>query len=93
LYYPHAAADPGPTELEAKAVVRRFLENKSRLHRGICWSGFKGLFPEIRVARLNVSGGLLNESQQALVESAMKRVNVDGLRGGAVSLAFPQSPR
>jgi len=37
----------------------------------------QGLFPDIRVARLNVPGGVLDESQQALVEQTMKRVSVD----------------
>jgi len=40
----------------------------------------QGLFPDIRVVRLNVPGGVLDESQQALVEQTMKRVNVDGVQ-------------
>src|SRR3989442_6664176 len=49
------------------------LEKSAQLHNTL----LQGLFPEIRVARLNVPGGVLDESQQALVERAMKRVNVD----------------
>src|SRR5256712_10374449 len=50
------------------------LEKSAQLHNTL----LQGLFPDIRVARLNVPGSVLDESQQALVESAMKRVNVDG---------------
>ena len=52
------------------------LEKSAQLHNTL----LQGLFPDIRVARLNVPGSVLDESQQALVESAMKRVNVDGVQ-------------
>ena len=52
------------------------LEKSAQLHNTL----LQGLFPEIRVARLNVPGGVLDESQQALVDRAMKRVNVDGVQ-------------
>src|SRR6516225_1742946 len=52
------------------------LEKSAQLHNTL----LQGLFPEIRVARLNVPGGVLEESQQALVEQTMKRVNVDGVQ-------------
>ncbi len=40
----------------------------------------EGLFPEIRVARLNVPPGRLEDFQEALVENSMKCVEVDGVR-------------
>src|SRR5437773_673431 len=52
------------------------IEKSAQLHNTL----LQGLFPEIRVARLNVPGGVLDESQQALVERTMKRVNVDGVQ-------------
>jgi hypothetical protein len=52
------------------------LEKSAQLHNTL----LQGLFPDIRVARLNVPGGVLEESQQALVEQTMKRVNVDGVQ-------------
>jgi hypothetical protein len=52
------------------------LEKSAQLHNTL----LQGLFPDIRVARLNVPGGVLDESQQALVEQTMKRVNVDGVQ-------------
>jgi hypothetical protein len=52
------------------------LEKSAQLHNTL----LQGLFPDIRVARLNVPGGILEESQQALVEQTMKRVNVDGVQ-------------
>ena len=66
------------------------LEKSAQLHNTL----LQGLFPDIRVARLNVPGGVLDESQQALVEQTMKRVNVDGVQfrlvgvkiGGLVAL-------
>jgi hypothetical protein len=39
----------------------------------------QGLFPDIRVARLIVPAGMLDDSEQARVEQTMKRVNVDGV--------------
>ena len=47
------------------------LEKSAQLHNTL----LQGLFPDIRVARLNIPGGVLEESQQALVEQMMKRVN------------------
>ena len=52
------------------------LEKSAQLHNTL----LQGLFPDIRVARLNIPGGVLDESQQALVEQTMKRVNVDGVQ-------------
>src|SRR5437867_7407906 len=52
------------------------LEKSAQLHNTL----LQGLFPDIRVARLNVPDSVLDESQQALVESAMNRVNVDGVQ-------------
>src|SRR5436853_7454636 len=52
------------------------LEKSAQLHNTL----LQGLFPEIRVARLNVPGGALDESQQALVVQAMKRVTGDGVQ-------------
>jgi len=52
------------------------LEKSAQLHNTL----LQGLFPEIRVARLNVPAGVLDESQQALVEQTMKRVTVDGVQ-------------
>src|ERR1043166_4820745 len=52
------------------------LEKSAQLYNTL----LQGLFPDIRVARLNVPGGVLDESQQALVEQTMKRVNVDGVQ-------------
>ena len=52
------------------------IEKSAQLHNTL----LQGLFPEIRVARLNIPGGVLDESQQALVERTMKRVNVDGVQ-------------
>src|SRR5256886_17157458 len=52
------------------------LEKSAQLHNTL----LQGLFPDIRVARLNVPGGVLDESQQALVEQTMKRVSVDGVQ-------------
>ena len=52
------------------------LEKTAQLHNTL----LQGLFPDIRVARLNLPGGVLDESQQALVERTMKRVNVDGVQ-------------
>ena len=40
----------------------------------------QGLFPDIRVARLNVPADVLDESQKARVEQTMKRVHVDGVQ-------------
>lgn len=40
----------------------------------------QGLFPDIRVARLNVPADVLDESQKARVEQTMKIVNVDGVQ-------------
>jgi hypothetical protein len=40
----------------------------------------EGLYPEIRVARLNVPPGRLEDFQEALVENSMKSVEVDGVR-------------
>src|SRR5262245_34172564 len=60
---------------QAKARIPD-LEKSAQLHNTL----LQGLFPEIRVARLNVPGGVLDESQQALVERAMKRVNIDGVQ-------------
>ncbi len=40
----------------------------------------EGLYPGIRVARLNVPPGRLEDFQEALVENSMKSVEVDGLR-------------
>src|SRR4030095_3486853 len=51
------------------------LEKSAQLHNTL----LQGLFPDIRVARLNVPGGVLDESHQALVERTMKHVNVDGV--------------
>jgi hypothetical protein len=50
------------------------LEKSAQLHNTL----LQGLFPDIRVARLNVPGGVLEESQQALVEQTMKRVDGQG---------------
>jgi hypothetical protein len=52
------------------------LEKSAQLHNTL----LQGLFPDIRVARLNVPGGVLDESQQALVEQTMKHVNVNGVQ-------------
>ena len=52
------------------------LEKSAQLHNTL----LQGLFPDIRVARLNVPGGVLDESQQALVEQTMKRVTVNGVQ-------------
>ena len=60
---------------QAKARIPD-LEKSAQLHNTL----LQGLFPDIRVARLNVPGGVLEESQQALVEQTMKRVNVDGVQ-------------
>jgi hypothetical protein len=40
----------------------------------------EGLYPGIRVARLNVPPGRLEDFQEALVEDSMKSVGVDGVR-------------
>jgi hypothetical protein len=40
----------------------------------------EGLYPGIRVARLNVPPGRLEDFQEAMVESSMKSVEVDGVR-------------
>src|SRR5262245_23740667 len=60
---------------QAKARIPD-LEKSAQLHNTL----LQGLFPDIRVARLNVPEGVLEESQQALVEQTMKRVNVDGVQ-------------
>jgi hypothetical protein len=60
---------------QAKARIPD-LEKSAQLYNTL----LQGLFPDIRVARLNVPGGVLDESQQALVERTMKRVNVDGVQ-------------
>src|SRR2546425_6442820 len=60
---------------QAKARIPD-LEKSAQLHNTL----LQGLFPDIRVARLNVPGGVLEESQQALVEQTMKRVNVNGVQ-------------
>jgi len=52
------------------------LEKSAQLHNTL----LQGLFPDIRVARLNVPGGILEEAQQALVEQAMKRVELGGVQ-------------
>src|SRR5437667_9151412 len=52
------------------------LEKSAQLHNTL----LQGLFPDIRVARLNIPGGVLDESQQALVDQTSKRVNVDGVQ-------------
>src|SRR5438309_5942397 len=52
------------------------LEKSAQLHNTL----LQGLFPDIRVARLNVPVGVLDESHQALVERTMKHVNVDGVQ-------------
>src|ERR1041385_5141301 len=52
------------------------LEKSAQLHNTL----LQGLFPDIRVARLNVPGGVLDESHQALVERTMKQVHVDGVQ-------------
>src|SRR5258708_33737000 len=40
----------------------------------------EGLYPGIRVARLNVPPGRLEDFQEALVENSMRSVEVDGVR-------------
>src|SRR5262245_54022275 len=60
---------------QAKARIPD-LEKSAQLHNTL----LQGLFPDIRVARLNVPEGVLEESQQALVEQTMKRVNVNGVQ-------------
>jgi len=50
------------------------LEKSAQLHNTL----LQGLFPEIRVARLQVPAGVLEESQEALVERTMKRVDING---------------
>ena len=50
------------------------LEKSAQLHNTL----LQGLFPEIRVARLHVPAGVLEEYQEALVEKTMKRVDVNG---------------
>ena len=50
------------------------LEKSAQLHNTL----LQGLFPEIRVARLHVPAGVLEESQEALVEKTMKRVDING---------------
>src|SRR5436190_14840375 len=60
---------------QAKARIPD-LEKSAQLHNTL----LQGLFPEIRVARLNIPGGVLEESQQALVEQTMKRVHVNGVQ-------------
>jgi hypothetical protein len=60
---------------QAKARIPD-LEKSAQLHNTL----LQGLFPEIRVARINVPGGALDESQQALVEQAMKRVELGGVQ-------------
>jgi hypothetical protein len=50
------------------------LEKSAQLHNTL----LQGLFPEIRVARLHVPAGVLEEYQEALVEKTMKRVDING---------------
>ncbi len=50
------------------------LEKSAQLHNTL----LQGLFPEIRVARLHVPAGVLEEYQTALVEKTMKRVDING---------------
>src|SRR6516162_6876417 len=50
------------------------LEKSAQLHNTL----LQGLFPEIRVARLQVPAGVLEEYQQALVEKTMKRIDING---------------
>ncbi len=50
------------------------LEKSAQLHNTL----LQGLFPEIRVARLHVPAGILEEYQEALVEKTMKRVDING---------------
>jgi hypothetical protein len=50
------------------------LEKAAQLHNTL----LQGLFPDIRVARLHVPAGVLEEYQEALVEKTMKRVDING---------------
>jgi MoxR-like ATPase len=63
------------------ANIHRQIAGLARALRG--WSlekPLQGLFPDIRVARLNVPPGVLDDAQRALVEQTMKRVDVDGVQ-------------
>jgi hypothetical protein len=63
---------------ETGQVIRRLprLSQAEQLRNTL----LEGLLPEIRVARLNVPPGRLEDFQEALVENSMKCVEVDGVR-------------